>query len=101
MKGKTFAREVAEFGEQVWYYKPGITGKDKLDVRWESGIWLGIRDESGEVIVGTSKGVLKDRSLRKNLSVNDGTVMHCKKCKDCHGSQYLDLGNERSNRQCT
>ena len=65
MNGKKFAREVAEFGEHVWYYKPGVVGRDKLDVRCESGIWLGIRDESGEVIIGTSKGALKARSFRR------------------------------------
>ena len=65
MQGNKFVREVAEFGEHAWYYNPGIAGRDKLDVRWESGIWLGIRDESGEVIIGTSKGVLKARSFRR------------------------------------
>ena len=65
MQGKKFAREVAEFGEHVWYYKPGITGRDKLDVRWESGRRLGIRDESGQVIIGTRKGILKAGSVRR------------------------------------
>ena len=61
MKGKQFKREVAEFGECVWYFKPGIKGKNKMEPRWESGIWLGIRDVSGEIIVGTAEGVLKAR----------------------------------------
>ena len=49
----------------MWYCKPGIIGRDKLDVRWESGIWPGIRDESGEIIIGTEKEILKARSFRR------------------------------------
>ena len=30
MKGKKFTRDVAEFGECVWYYIPGIKGKQKM-----------------------------------------------------------------------
>ena len=69
LKGKKLIRDVAEFGENVWYHRPGITCKDKLDVRWESGIWLGVRDESGEVVIGTEKGVLKTRSFRRTPPV--------------------------------
>ena len=49
----------------ILYMTPGITGKDKLDARWEKGIWLGIRDRSGEVIVGTPDGCVKVRSIRR------------------------------------
>ncbi len=50
-----------EFGECVWYYKPGIAGKSKLESRYETGVWLGFRDRSGESYIGTNKGVLKVR----------------------------------------
>ena len=40
-------------------------GKDKLDRRWENGIWLGMRDESGETLVGTSEGVVKCRDFQR------------------------------------
>ena len=43
-----FNRKVAEFGECVWYLKPGTKGKYKWEERWGNGVWLGIRDESGE-----------------------------------------------------
>ena len=36
--GKNFTREVAEFGECVWYYIPGIKGRQKMEPRWESGM---------------------------------------------------------------
>ena len=47
-KGKEVRREVAEFGECVMYLRPGSKGRDKLESRWESGIWLGDRDETAE-----------------------------------------------------
>ena len=64
-KGKPFNRIVAEFGECIWYLKSGSAGRDKFVNRWEEGIWLGIRDESGEVIVGTKDGVVKCRDFRR------------------------------------
>ena len=65
LKGKEFDHPIMEFGEGLWYMKPGITGKHKMDKRWERGVWLGIRDRSAETIVGTSEGCLKVRSIRK------------------------------------
>ena len=65
MQGKEFEGAALEFGEEVWYMKPGIVGKDKLDVRWHSGIWLGSRERSGEPIIGTRDGCIKVRSVRR------------------------------------
>jgi len=53
------------------YLKPSSLGKDKLDSRWEIGHCLGIQDESAELIVGTSIGVLKVRSVRSCTSIAD------------------------------
>ena len=64
-KGKDFRREIAEFGEVVMYLKPGTRGQDKFSCRWERGVWLGIRDESGEIIVGTPDGVVKARDFKR------------------------------------
>ena len=64
-KGKGFRREVADFGETVLYLKPGTKGRDKLKVRWEQGIWLGILDEIGEVVVGIAEGVINVRDIKR------------------------------------
>ena len=37
----------------------------RLGSRWGSGVWLGIREESNEVFVGTDEGVVKCRSIRR------------------------------------
>ena len=52
-----------EFGEEVWYMKPGIVGQDKMDVRWHIGVWLGTRERSGESSIGTADGCIKVRSI--------------------------------------
>ena len=70
-KGKPFKREIAEFGESVLYLKAGSAGHDKLVSRWESGVWLGVRDETSEVIIGTSNGVIKARDFKRLGSNSD------------------------------
>ena len=62
-KGKEFRREVAEFGESVMYLKAGTQGKDKFNPRWEKGLWLGARDETAEIIIGTDECVVKARDF--------------------------------------
>ncbi len=47
-KGREFRRLVAEIGENVWYLRANSVGKGKFKPRWEEGVWLGIRGESGE-----------------------------------------------------
>ena len=62
-KGRRFKRELPEFGECIRYLKPESVGKDKADSRWESGIYAGLRIESGELFVMTNEGVIKVRSF--------------------------------------
>ena len=68
LKGKNFRAPVAEFGECIWYLKPGSRGMDKMYSRWETGVFVGVRDESGEVIVGTKDGFIKVRTFRRKAS---------------------------------
>ncbi len=60
-----FAKPVAEFGEYVLHAPAMSAGKDKFDARWKEGVWLGIRMESGESLIGTDEGVVKARVLRR------------------------------------
>lgn len=65
-KGKRFLRTLPEFGECVRYLKPQSVGKEKLESRWESGVFAGPREESGEICVMSDQGVIKVRGyLRK------------------------------------
>jgi hypothetical protein len=64
-RGRPFNRPVAEFGECIWYLPANTAGINKYEVRWQEGVWLGIRMESGETIVGTELGVVKCRDFRR------------------------------------
>jgi hypothetical protein len=68
LRGRRFRREVAEFGESVRYIRAESVGKDKYNSRWEEGVFLGVREESGEIIVGTKEGSIKARAFRKKGS---------------------------------
>ena len=63
-KGRQFRGQYREFGEGVLYMRPNSKGQDKFDVRWETGIWMGIADRTGEIIIGTKDGVVKARDIR-------------------------------------
>ena len=47
------------------YLKAGTKGIDKMDCRWSQGIWLGMRDESPESIIGTAHGCIKAKDIRR------------------------------------
>ena len=68
LSGKTFKGERVELGKCVWYLKPKSKGLHKLSCRWDTGVWLGFRDESGEVFMGTPNGVIKVRTVRRKGS---------------------------------
>ncbi len=45
---------------------PGqLRGQDEFETRWQEGVWLAVRLESGEAIIGTSEGILKARDFRR------------------------------------
>lgn len=48
-----------------------MKGKCKGEYRWGTGIWLGIREESGEHIIGTQDGVVKSPTIRSMASKDD------------------------------
>ena len=64
-KGREFNKPVAEFGECVHYAPAFSAGRNKFDVRWLDGVWLGIKLESGESIIGTAEGIVKARDFRR------------------------------------
>ena len=47
------------------YLKMGTRGRDKLDSRWETGVWMGVKDNTNECIIGTSEGTVKARDFKR------------------------------------
>ena len=40
-------------------------GKEKLDTRWEDGVFAGVREKSGEIYVMSTEGVRNVRSYQR------------------------------------
>ncbi|CAK0826802.1 unnamed protein product [Prorocentrum cordatum] len=62
--GKEFTSPLACVGETV-DFKLLRKDQSKLDPRWASGVFLGRRDESDEVVVGTARGIEFTRSFKR------------------------------------
>ena len=58
VRGRNFRREMLEIGEGVWYLEPKSVGINKMSSRWAIGMYLGVRVESNEVIIGIEQGVI-------------------------------------------
>ena len=66
--GKSWLRQVAECGECVYYLKLKTKGIHTWEERWAEGIRLGVREESGEILIGTDEGVVKARTWNKKAT---------------------------------
>jgi hypothetical protein len=65
-KGKYAKTLGLEFGETLmWRRKPAGGALGKLTSLWGTGMFLGIRGKSGEIIVGDASGVWKTRTVRR------------------------------------
>ena len=64
-KGKSATVLGIEFGEKLLWKKKAQSKMDKISSRWEYGIFVGVRVQSGEFWVATKAGVNKARSVRR------------------------------------
>ena len=55
----------------MWYLKPKSVGQSAMDSRWETGVWLGVQDETNEIILGTVRGIVKARTVRRKESAEE------------------------------
>ena len=62
--GRNYSSALCEFAETIQYRDPGHH-KMKFDSMWHHGLWLGRDSDANEVLVGTTTGVLKARSIRR------------------------------------
>ena len=65
--GKLYRRQLVEFGKRVHFMpiRPGGARQAKLDLKWQDGAFVGIRDRSGEMLIMTPSGVHKTRNVRR------------------------------------
>ena len=57
--------DLVEFGEYVYSQPLKHLELGKAEARWGSGIFLGIKINSGEKVAATSAGIVKVRSIRR------------------------------------
>jgi hypothetical protein len=62
VKGKEWTIALPAFGESIDFEK---NTRRKLESRWERGVYLGVRTDTTERIVGASKGVCVVQSVRR------------------------------------
>ena len=70
IRGRNFTRPLAEFGEAVWYHMKQ-EGDAKLMPRWGDGIFLGMAQESDEILLGTPEGIVRAKAFRRKGSAED------------------------------
>ena len=69
LQGGRSVKPLAEVGESILYKPLSTKGDsvDKLEARFEEGIWLGVESRTGEIRVGTPSGVVKSRTIRRRI----------------------------------
>ena len=65
VKGKAATLLGVEFGEKLLWRKKAGSKMDKLNPKYEYGIFVGARPRSGELWVATAAGVVKARAVRR------------------------------------
>ena len=66
LRGKASRLVGLEFGERVNFRRTAVGSRmAKLDSLWSDGVFLGYRAVSGEIVVGTSDGVYKTRTVKR------------------------------------
>ena len=64
---KKLPRKFVRWGEKVLWLE-GTKKKVQLDEKWHDGIFLAIRDESEEAIIGTPTGCFLARSINRRTT---------------------------------
>ena len=93
IKGRQSTRPIAEFGECVWY-KQLQTQDDRhanMEPRWEEGIWLGINPRTNEVLIGTTDGTIRKRSVRRR---SKGEQWSYEKVMNIKGAPWDPMGTK-------
>jgi len=65
IKGKKPSVLAIEFGEKVFYKVKMVSKLEKLNARWEPGIFVGVKRKSNEIMVATEDGILFVRAIRR------------------------------------
>ena len=62
VNGRQFRAKMLPFGEQCIFF---CGSKNKGDVQWRKGVWVGLSEKSGAHVVMTQDGAFESRSVRR------------------------------------
>ena len=67
LRGKHTLRRIAEFGENVLRRTETWESirMEKLEPKFEEGIWLGVCPRTDEAIIGTSSGIVRAGTVKR------------------------------------
>lgn len=80
IRGSRAHRTIAQFGERVIYQRAKVSShpRSNMEENFEEGIFLGMRLRSDEVVIGTTGGVIKARSVRRKPEAERWDKEMCK-----------------------
>ena len=82
-RGRRCNTPLAIFGEAVWYKQlEKEKGRQKFDVKWHQGVWLGHSRTTNEALIGTADGVIKAYACKR---LPEAERWNAKMVEDMHG----------------
>ena len=69
IRGSKSSRNIAQFGEKILYKPLKLSGhlRGNMEDTFLDGIFLGMRLRSDEILIGTTRGAIKTRTLRRRV----------------------------------
>lgn len=64
-KGRPYRKALVPFAEKVLFLPAGKRNQSRAVAKFQMGIFLGLQDNSDEMVVGTPKGVVKARTVKR------------------------------------
>ena len=95
LRGKKTKQPLVEFGESMHFLTPDHGSLGQMESKWRNGIYLGICMESSEMLVGTSEGVFKVRSIRRKPDGQGRDADHFCSVIGIPWKPYQLTGNDR------
>ena len=77
------SRNIAQFGEKILYKPLKLSGhhRGNMEDTFLDGIFLGMRLQSDEILIGTARGVIKTRALRRRIEEEQWDLEFAKSIK--------------------
>ena len=91
IRGSKSSRNIAQFGEKILYKPLKLSGHQRgnTEDNFLDGIFLGMRLRSDEILVGTTRGVNKTRTMRRQVEEEQWDKEFARSSKESHDNPFL------------